>query len=126
MAGLYFLGLLLKGKFAFLTALETWWGSLSSKTSYPNSTVLYLFKLLCQIWENKCVFCCAPILHLSLEDVGFRVATISDKKTCLLDYHFVLSMNYYSTVLGARKSRVAEYNREETWAYFPLLENILK
>lgn len=108
MDGLHFLGLLLKGNFAFLIALDTWWGSLSSKTSYPKRTVLYLFKLLCQIWENKCVFCCAPILHLSLEDVGFRVTTISNKKhvcwTITLSYQWTITSLYWE------HTRVGQHN----------------
>lgn len=108
MDGLHFLGLLLKGNFAFLIALDTRWGSRSSKTSYPKRTVLYLFKLLCQIWENKCVFCCAPILHLSLEDVGFRVTTISNKKhvcwTITLSYQWTITSLYWE------HTRVGQHN----------------
>lgn len=99
---LWFQGLSMWGKWAFLTALNTWRGSLSPKASYSKSTALNFLKLLRQIWENTCVFCCAQVFtYLSkVWELGWRLSAIKS----IYAGQLLRSVNYYFTVVGAHNT----------------------
>lgn len=68
------------------------WTSVYSWFIVPG--VLCLLKLLCQIWKNKCGFCCAQIFHLSFQGVGIRTMTISNKKYVC----WIITLSYLWTI----------------------------